>query len=84
MTSKEKLCMIYLYHNNEIKNNTNGKGEISNSVKQYYKDIEKDLEILEILKKKTTLLPNGEITINCKDISYEETIKIKEWLNNDK
>ena len=66
--------------------------------KEEYKKIEKDLEILEILKKKMTIETDYyDSDIGCEDYEYiayngeplnivdkDEFNKIKEWLENDK
>ena len=55
------------------------------TIKDYAEEIEKDLEILEIFKKKMKIDSNehfGSISISIdRDIDKEDYYKIKEWLN---
>ena len=44
--------------------------------------LEKQDKILDILKRKIKVYPNGVIYLE--DMPYEECIKIKEWLDNEK
>lgn len=81
MTSKEKLD--YIYQNID-------------KLKQYFEDLEKELEVLEILKDKKifisnypTMIEKDEYFVNILDLDKEEAEKIadvidkKEWLKND-
>lgn len=82
MTSKEKLD--YIYQNID-------------KLKQYFEDLEKELEVLEILKDKKifisnypTMIEKDEYFVNILDLDKEEAEKIadvidkKEWFENDK
>ena len=91
MTSKEALQNIRDYHNEIIYHIDYV--YIENIFKQELDVIEKDLEILEIIKKWSFIQENykdgyGKFTqflCNIHTIGMEEDLKkVKEWLENDK
>ena len=78
MTSKEAL---------ESLNNSFGENGWGFNIKERISVIEKDLEVLEILKKNMWFAPLSGFKYCCQDLidlgNEEEFNKIKEWLENE-
>ena len=93
MTSKE--CLEILVELTDLKELTN-RGMIIKDVLEYQKQIEKDLEVLEILKEHFQVSEYGQWYIDMQESDFDfrsecskeewnnsPQKKIKEWLKND-
>lgn len=77
MTSKEALEIIRDYHN-QI--SLLCKGKLNNRIINAENQIEKDLEVLDILKGISSYM---SVNFFVKHLTEEKWIKVKEWLINE-